>query len=167
MCYVKKNEATIPPSWPNKHLSYGQRDLFLAGPAQGVPCGAWVANQNRAFVLSCSLEILQYIIRSVVGRPCHTGSTLDSYSCYWWWVKKNIDDAYDDSEYHAPNNDVRHSETTNYANIRSSTSRLQPLFQSEAKCEDIDMKMFFILMQIKLIFTTKVLHLVSFWKWNS
>ena len=57
-------------------------------------------------------------------------------------LKKDIDDAYDDPEYHAPNNDVRHSETTNNANIRSSTSRLKPLFQSEAKCEDIDMKMF-------------------------
>ena len=56
--------------------------------------------------------------------------------------KKDIDDAYDDSEYHVPNNGVRHSETTNNANIRSSTSRLKPLFQSEAKCEDIDMKMF-------------------------
>ena len=39
---------------------------------------------------------------------------------------------------------MRHSETTNYANIRSSTSRLKPLFQSEAKCEDINiMKMSF------------------------
>ena len=36
------------------------------------------------------------------------------------------------------------------------------LFQSEAKCEAIDMKMTLILMQIKLIFTRKALHLVSF-----
>ena len=36
-------------------------------------------------------------------------------------LKKDIDDAYDDSEYHAPNNNVRHSDTTNYANIRPST----------------------------------------------
>ena len=36
----------------------------------------------------------------------------------------------------------------------------KPLFHNEAKCEAIDMKiLFFILMQIKLIFTTKVLHL--------
>ena len=36
----------------------------------------------------------------------------------------------------------------------------KPLFQSEAKCEATDIKMiFFILMQIKLIFTRKVLHL--------
>ena len=57
--------------------------------------------------------------------------------------EKDIDDAYHDSEYHAPNN-VRHSDTTNYANIGPSTSRLKPLFQSEAKCEDIDiMKMSF------------------------
>ena len=49
-------------------------------------------------------------------------------------LKKDIDDAYDDSEYHAPNNNVRHSDT----------SRLKPLFQSEAKCEDINiMKMSF------------------------
>ena len=38
----------------------------------------------------------------------------------------------------------------------------KPLFQSQAKCETIDMKMFFILMQIKLIFTTKVLHVAVF-----
>ena len=38
----------------------------------------------------------------------------------------------------------------------------KPLFQSEAKCEATDIKMiFFILMQIKLIFTRKVLHLAS------
>ena len=36
-------------------------------------------------------------------------------------LKKDIDDAYDDSEYHAPNNNVRHSDTTNYASIRPST----------------------------------------------
>ena len=36
-------------------------------------------------------------------------------------LKKDIDDAYDDSEYHAPNNNVRHSDPTNYANIRPST----------------------------------------------
>ena len=39
----------------------------------------------------------------------------------------------------------------------------KPLFQSEAKCETIDMKIiFFILMQIKLIFTIKVMQLASF-----
>ena len=37
------------------------------------------------------------------------------------------------------------------------------VFQSEAKCEAIDMKMlFFIVMRIKLIFTRKVLHLATF-----
>ena len=39
-------------------------------------------------------------------------------------------------------------------------SCLKPLFQSEANCEAFDMKMVFILMQTKLIFTTKVWH---FW----
>ena len=38
----------------------------------------------------------------------------------------------------------------------------EPLFQSEAKCKTIDMKMNFILKQIKLIFTRKVMHLASF-----
>ena len=42
----------------------------------------------------------------------------------------------------------------------------EPLFQSEAKCEAIDMKMNFIVKQIKLIFTRKVMHLTSFWKWD-
>ena len=36
------------------------------------------------------------------------------------------------------------------------------LFQSEAPCKAFNMKMVFILMQTKLIFTTKVLHLASF-----
>ena len=40
------------------------------------------------------------------------------------------------------------------------------LFQSEANRKAIDMKMIFILMQIKLTFTKKVLHLASFWKWE-
>ena len=43
---------------------------------------------------------------------------------------------------------------------------LKPLFQSEVKCEAIDMKMIFTLMQIKLIFTREVLHLTWFWKWE-
>ena len=39
----------------------------------------------------------------------------------------------------------------------------RPRFHSEAKCEAIDMKItFFILMQIKLIFTIKVLQLALF-----
>ena len=40
----------------------------------------------------------------------------------------------------------------------------EPLFQSEAKWEAIHV--FFILMQIKLIFTRKVLQLRLFWKWG-
>ena len=44
----------------------------------------------------------------------------------------------------------------------------KPLFQSEARCEAIDVKwsIKYILMQIKLLFTRKVLHLPSFWKWE-
>ena len=47
-------------------------------------------------------------------------------------------------------------------------SCLKPLFQSQAKCEAIVMKIFFIiiLIQIKLIFTTEVLPLASFCKWE-
>ena len=39
-------------------------------------------------------------------------------------------------------------------------------FQSEAKCEAIDMKMIFNYDANKLIFTTKVSHLASFWRWD-
>ena len=42
------------------------------------------------------------------------------------------------------------------------SSCLQPLFQSEAKCEAIEMKMTFILIQIKLIFTSFVLKVRLF-----
>ena len=47
-------------------------------------------------------------------------------------------------------------------------SCLKPLLQSEAKCEAIVMKIFFIiiLIQTKLIFTTEVLPLASFCKWE-
>ena len=47
-------------------------------------------------------------------------------------------------------------------------SSLKPLFQSQAKCEAIVMKNFFIiiLIQLKLIFTTEVLPLASFCKWE-
>ena len=41
----------------------------------------------------------------------------------------------------------------------------EPLFQSEAKCEAIEMTAT-LLMQIKLIVTRKVLPLCSFWKWE-
>ena len=49
-------------------------------------------------------------------------------------------------------------------NIRPFPRCPKPLFQSEAKCETIDMKMFFFLifMQIELTFTAKVLHVASF-----
>ena len=43
-------------------------------------------------------------------------------------------------------------------------SCLKPLFQSEANCEVLNVKMVFILMQTKFIFTTKVCHLASFSK---
>ena len=42
----------------------------------------------------------------------------------------------------------------------------KPLFQSEAKCEAIDMKMIFYSQQIKLIFTRKVLLVASFLEWE-
>ena len=41
-----------------------------------------------------------------------------------------------------------------------------PLFQNEGRCSAIDMEIIFILRQIKLIFTRKVVHLASFWKWG-
>ena len=41
-----------------------------------------------------------------------------------------------------------------------------PLYQNEVKCSAFDMEKCFILMQIKLIFTRKVVHLASFWKWG-
>ena len=36
-----------------------------------------------------------------------------------------------------------------------------PLYLNEVKCSTFDMEMFFILTQLKLIFTRKVLHLTS------
>ena len=41
----------------------------------------------------------------------------------------------------------------------------KPLFQNKAKCEAIDMKILFIFMQMKLIFTRKLLPLASPLKW--
>ena len=37
-----------------------------------------------------------------------------------------------------------------------------PLYQNEVKCSAFDMQMFFILMQTKLVFTRKVVHLAPF-----
>ena len=39
-------------------------------------------------------------------------------------------------------------------------------YQNEVKCSAFDMKMIFILVQIKLIFTRKVVRLASIWKWG-
>ena len=42
-----------------------------------------------------------------------------------------------------------------------------PLFQNEGRCSAFDMEIIsVILMQIKLIFTRKVMHLAPFWKWG-
>ena len=41
-----------------------------------------------------------------------------------------------------------------------------PLYQNEVDAQPLIWKWFFILMQIKLIFTRKVVHLASFWKWG-
>ena len=49
---------------------------------------------------------------------------------------------------------------------RPFSSCLKLLFQTEAKCEAIDMKVIFSLMQIKFIFTRKVLYIASFLKWE-
>ena len=56
----------------------------------------------------------------------------------------------------------RHVQTNN----RSFPSSPGPLYQNEVKCSAFDMELFFILMQVKLIFTRKVVHLASFWKWG-
>ena len=40
------------------------------------------------------------------------------------------------------------------------------LYQNQVKCSAFDMEMIFILMQIKLFFTWKVAHLVSFCQWG-
>ena len=57
----------------------------------------------------------------------------------------------------------RHVQTNNM----SFPSSPGPLYQNEVKCSAFDMEMFFNLMQVKLIFTRKVVHLASFWKWGS
>ena len=56
----------------------------------------------------------------------------------------------------------RHLQTSN----RSFPSSPGPLYQNEVKCSTYDMEVIFILKQIKLIFTRKVVHLASFWKWR-
>ena len=56
----------------------------------------------------------------------------------------------------------RHVQTNNM----SFPSSPGPLYQNEVKCSAFDMEMFFNLMQVKLIFTRKVVHLASFWKWG-
>ena len=52
-----------------------------------------------------------------------------------------------------------HKLTINYPHV---LNYLKCLCKSEAKCEAIDMKAFFVIMQIKPIFTRKVLHLGSY-----
>ena len=56
----------------------------------------------------------------------------------------------------------RHVQTSNM----SFPSSPGPLYQNEVKCSAFDMEVIFILMQVKLIFTRKVVHLASFWKWG-
>ena len=50
---------------------------------------------------------------------------------------------------------------------RSFSSSPGPLYQNEVKCSGrLIWKWFFILTQIKLVFTRKVVHLASFWRWG-
>ena len=72
--------------------------------------------------------------RFVCGPKGHEGRKSYISLSYWWGLKRN----------NGP-----------------SPSCPKPLFQSEAKCEAIDTKMIFILMQIKLIFT--FFESESFW----
>ena len=48
------------------------------------------------------------------------------------------------------------------ADNRASPNPLRPLYQNEVEYSAFDMEMIFILMQIKIIFTRKVVHLASF-----
>ena len=50
--------------------------------------------------------------------------------------------------------------------IRPFPSSKKSHFQSEAKCEAIDMEMIFNYDANKIIFTTKISHLAWFWKWD-
>ena len=54
----------------------------------------------------------------------------------------------------------------NYNTGRPFPSSPGPLYQNEVKCSAFDIEMIFILMQMKLIFTGKVVYLASFWKWE-
>ena len=55
---------------------------------------------------------------------------------------------------------------TNLSLNRPFLSSSEPLYQNEVECSAFDMEMIFILMQIKLILTRKIVHLASFWKWR-
>ena len=56
----------------------------------------------------------------------------------------------------------RHVQTSN----KSFPISPGPLYQNEVKCSAFDMEIILILKQVKLIFTRKVMHLASFWKWR-
>ena len=66
---------------------------------------------------------------------------------------------------------IQNSLTANYANLKKIMSFprcLKPLFQSEAKCETIDMKCVFFSFSCKenSFLNKKVSHLLSFWEWE-
>ena len=64
-----------------------------------------------------------------------------------------------------PENGVKNADDPKETTL---SSCVKPLLKSEATHKAIDKKMFFlkIFLQIKLIFTRKVSHLASFWKWE-
>ena len=82
------------------------------------------------------------------------------------WQKYSLSCATFETHFLAYHNSHSHHARVERQDNRPFLSSKKSHFQSEAKCEAIDMKMIFNYDAKKLIFTTKVSHLYLSWKWD-
>ena len=86
------------------------------------------------------------------------GNTADTYWKKGGWLVGH-------TEFH--NNNIYSNSIIVYHPLnRPFPSSPRPLYQNEVRCSTFDKEWFFILLQIKLISTRKVVHLALFWKWG-
>ena len=102
------------------------------------------------------MSLLEIFNDCLIRLPCDLKNSSDQGECYPQGPIKHPHEL----------GDLHNSSGVLYTkaepNIRPFPSCLKPLFQSDAKCEAIDMKVIFLFSSKKLTFIRKVMHLASF-----
>ena len=136
----------FPCFWETRRTSRRYHQISLSRHEYNPLPRSWPHRTSRARECSCTQWESEATLSS------NSKSILWRFESTWFKVPFVFDPEW--RNYNQVQNEIGHA------------SCPKPLFQSEAKCESIDMKNIFYSHANKLIFTRKVFYLASFWKWE-